>query len=289
MTSLYGKNINTKQYFKWNMGDGIIFLGVGGDPIVTGKQIAASGGFVIQTENMQFHVDPGPGALTNLVKCSINPRETTAILVSHAHIGHCNDVNALISAATFSGLDRQAVLIANRTLVDDSDGNVPYLTEFHRGCVERVIVVHEGNKVGINKIEIDVLKTEHKDEFGVGYKFLCPKFTLAYTGDTGYFKGMEELYKDMDILILNVQGPFGYKEKGHLSSDDAVKIIDSVKPKLAILAHFGSKMLKSDPLFIGREIQKRTGVQTIMAKDGMIINPVTSSIGVRQKTLNIYD
>jgi len=271
------------------MQDRLIFLGTGGDPVVVGKQDLRSGGFVLQTEGMQFHVDPGPGALLNARLAGINPRENTAILVSHAHINHCNDVNALISATTFSGLDPQSVLISPESLVNPEEGK-EYVPEFFRNCVERIIVVKPGNKIAINRIEVHVTKAVHpSEEKAVGFKFLCPKFTLAYTGDTQYYKEMEDDYKDMDILIMNVQEPFNRKKAGHLSADDVITLLGKIKPKLAIITHFGSKFLQEDPIHIGREISKLTNVQIVVAKDGMSINPVDSSSGTRQKTLNIYD
>ncbi|MBR9683753.1 hypothetical protein GOV03_04400, partial [Candidatus Woesearchaeota archaeon] len=42
-----------------------------------------------------------------------------------------------------------------------------------------------------------------------------------------------------------------------------------------IISHFGLEMLKADPILEAREIQKQTGVQTIAAKDGLIISPET--------------
>ena len=90
----------------------IIFLGTGGDKSVIGRQIRASGGIIIQNNNLQFHLDPGPGALVKAKEFGINPRATTALLVSHNHLGHCNDVNAVIDAMTLSGLDKRGVLIA---------------------------------------------------------------------------------------------------------------------------------------------------------------------------------
>ena len=47
-------------------------------------------------------------------------------------------------------------------------------------------------------------------------------------------------------------------------------------------------MLKADPLYEARGIQKKTGIQIISAKDGMTINPISYSAGLRQKTLRMY-
>ena len=82
--------------------------------------------------------------------------------------------------------------------------------------------------------------------------------------------------------------PAGENSDDHLNSDDAVKIIKSVNPKLAIITHFGVKMIKSDPMYEGREIQKKTNVQVISAKDGMVINPISYSAKSSQKRLSSY-
>ena len=39
------------------------FLGTGGARWVVAKQIRSSGGFWLQTDGANIHVDPGPGAL----------------------------------------------------------------------------------------------------------------------------------------------------------------------------------------------------------------------------------
>ena len=267
----------------------IIFLGVAGDHYVAGKQVRGSGGIVLQIEDMQFHIDPGPGAVVRNKQYSINSRENTAIIVSHSHINHCNDINALISATTANGLDHVSVLIASKSLLQGLEEQTPFLTNFHKSCVERVIRVESGNEIGINKVEIHVLKAEHSDPFAVGYKFITPKFSVIYTGDTEYFEEMNEIYKNVDILILNVQEPFDREVEGRLSADDAVKILEKTKPRLAVITHFGVKMLNADPIFIAREIQKKSGVQTMAAKDGLSINPLNCSVAMRQKTLNIYE
>ncbi|MBW3011584.1 MBL fold metallo-hydrolase [Candidatus Woesearchaeota archaeon] len=258
-------------------------MGVAGDHIVSGKQVRSSGGIVLIADDMQLHIDPGPGTLIKNREYSINPRENTAILVSHSHLNHCNDVNALISATTANGLDNNCVLVAPDSLINGLGDSTPFLTEFHKNSVERVIELEEGKRIGINKIEIVALPTKHGDETGIGFKIFTSRFSMVYSGDTEYFEGIEELYKDVDILVLNVQEPFGKNEEGHLSADDAVKIIKAAKPKLAVVTHFGAKMIVADALSVTRDIQKESGVQTVAAKDGMIVDPLTNFISAKQK------
>ncbi|MFH1396881.1 MAG: MBL fold metallo-hydrolase [archaeon] len=266
----------------------IVFLGTGTDPYVIGKRIRGAGGIIIQINDHQFHIDPGVGALIQAAECGVNLRATTAVLVSHNHLYHCNDVNAIIDAMTYSGFDKKGVLIANNTFVNGAEEYKPVLIDYYKNCLERFIVLEPEHKVAIDDIEILAIKTKHTEPKAIGFKFLTSQFTLTYSGDTKYSKEIVESYKNSNILILNV--PLSKKDEGtmNLCCEDAVKIIQEVNPRLAIITHFGIDMIKSDPLYEAREIQKRTNVQVIAAKDGMIINPISYSVNLGQKTLKPF-
>lgn len=263
----------------------IIFLGTGGDSYVVGKQIRASGGIILQIDENQFHIDPGPSSLIMAREVGVNLRGNTALLVSHNHLNHCNDINAVIDAMTYSGFDKTGVLIANDTAINGSQTYIPFLQEYYKNCLERYIVLNAGQKVGINDVEIMALKAKHSETNAIGFKFFTPQYTLTYSGDTKYSAEVVEEYKNSNILILNV--PFLKKEKDNdgLSKEDAVKIINAVKPRLTIITHFGMDFIKSDPLYEVREIQKETNCQVIAAKDGMVINPLSYSVEQGQRTL----
>lgn len=261
----------------------ILFLGTGGDIAVTSKQTRASGGIIIQVDECQFHIDPGPGALVQAARHGVNVRDHTAIFVSHTHLGHCNDVNALIAAMTLNGIDKHGVLVASESFLKSG-----FLTEFHKNCVEKILPAKADKKIAIENIEIRTLSTEHTDKDAIGFKLFTPKFVLSYTADTAYKKELADQYSKSDILILNHTLPFGTKKPERLSSDDIIKIINKAKPKLAILTHFGNKLMNINPIYEAREIQKQTGVQVIAAEDGMAIDPISYSADLKQKTLNLY-
>ncbi len=267
------------------MASKITFLGSGGDCYVYGKQFRGSGGIVLNVDSVQFHIDPGTGALVRAAEHGVNVRENTGILVSHNHLGHCNDVNALIDAMTYSGLDKKGVLICNKTLMNGTEDIKPYLTEFHTDCVEKIIVLEPGKKIGIENVDIIGTKTNHTEPNAIGFKFLTPYFTLGYTGDTKFTNDISEEYKGCDIIIMNVVAPSGTKIDGQMNADDAVKMIEKIKPRLAIITHFGLKMLKADPIYEAREIQKKTNVQVIAAKDGMVVSPENYAAKAKQKNL----
>ena len=273
----------------------ITFLGTGGDPFVVGKQKRASGGIVFCADNIQILLDPGPGALIKAKEYKINLRETTAVCVSHGHLNHSNDLNAVISAMTYNGLDAQGVIVGSSSAINgfsDEDKNIvisPSLSSFFSKCVEKAIVLKAGQRLGIESIEIEALRTSHSDPTAIGFKFFTPEYVLTYSSDTAYFSGISEQYKKSDILILNCVYPAEMKPKENLSEQDAEKIIAKAKPKLCILTHFGNRMIEQDPLYIAREIQKKTGVQVIAAVDGLEIHPLSYSAKMNQKTLNLYN
>jgi ribonuclease BN (tRNA processing enzyme) len=54
-----------------------------------------------------------------------------------------------------------------------------------------------------------------------------------------------------------------------MTSEDAIKIIEEAEPEMAVLTHFGMKMIFKGPASEARFVQQKTGVPTIAAMDGM--------------------
>ncbi len=266
----------------------IIFLGTGGDSYVVGKQLRASGGIILQVNDDQFHIDPGPNALVMAKETGINLRANTALFVTHNHLNHCNDINAVIDAMTYNGFDKKGVLVANNTVINGSMHYEPFLHKYYRDFLERFIVLEEGRKVGINDVEIKALKAKHSEPNAIGFKFITNDYTLTYTGDTAYSVETISEYENSNVLILNVPCLKKEESKNNLCKEEAIKIIKKVNPRLAIITHFGINFLKADPLYEIREIQKETNCQVIAAKDGMVINPISYDVQQGQKSLYKY-
>ncbi|MBU0470050.1 MAG: MBL fold metallo-hydrolase [Nanoarchaeota archaeon] len=251
----------------------IIFLGTAGSSSVACKQIRSSGGIILQVEDLQFHLDPGPGALIKAKEYGVSINHNTAVLISHNHINHCNDLNAVIEAMTHGGIEHRGIILASKSILQSIDGSHPFLTKYHQNLVEKIIPLEKDHKVGVELIEINTLSAEHTDKTAIGFKFFCPKFILSYTGDTKLTPKLLEELGGSDILILNVPYSGNNGVGLNLDTGSAIQIISAVRPKLAILTHFGLDMLKADPLQEAREVQRITGIQTIAARDGLTITP----------------
>ncbi len=261
-------------------------MGTGADSYVVGKGIRSAGGIIIQVNDNQFHIDPGPGALQAAGLVGISLRANTAVLASNTDLYNCNDINAVIDTMTYSGFDKKGVLVTSKKIISGSEKEHPFLLNEQKNFLERFIVMQPGQRVAINDIEIQALKTIAGDIDSLGFKFYTPSFTLSYTSDTKYSVEIAEQYKDSGILILKIKNP--EKDTKGLSREDAVKIIKKVNPRLAVITGFGKRMLESDPLYVAREIQKQTGIQTIAAKDGMVLSPVSYSAQQGQRTFGTF-
>lgn len=271
------------------MESAIIFLGTAGDTLVTAKQIRASGGIILRADDLQFHIDPGPGSLVQCRRFGVNPRETSVIMASHAHLLHCADLNAVIHAMTYNGLDAKGVVLAPKTVLQGEGDLGPWVSPYHRKLVEKMIEISTAKRIGLEEIDIMPLSTKHGDPHGVGFRIMTTRFTVTYSGDTSYHKELLDLYEGSDILILNTPSPTpDPHEEGQLTVADAGTILDTLKPRLCILTHFGKRMLEGDPLQEARSLQIQTGVQVIAATDGLTINPYSYAAEAQQKSLKAF-
>jgi len=94
--------------------------------------------------------------------------------------------------------------------------------------------------------------------------------TVSYIADTQYFPELAEHYR-ADVVIMNVVRPTP-SQLDHLSAPDAEELVKAIRPRLAVLGHFGMKMLQAKPWVIAREMSERTGCQVVAATDGMLID-----------------
>ena len=68
----------------------------------------------------------------------------------------------------------------------------------------------------------------------------------------------------MNVVFLEPRTPVD-----HLSVPDTENIIMELKPKVAILTHFGMTMWRAKPWEIAQRLSQETGVGVLAARDGM--------------------
>jgi len=250
------------------MEDQIIFLGTGGGRIVVTNQLVGTGGFLMNLSGYQILVDPGPGALVRSKQFGARINKTDIIFVSHSHIDHVNDLNAVIDAMTLGGIHTKGVIITGKGIIDgDAEGN-RWLQPFYKTKLKECFAVTPGDKITINKLKFTITPTKHDTDCN-GFRVDTDKISIGYTADTAYFDELGDHFKGCKVLIINTLRPNKDFWKTHMCSEDAIKLIEKVRPELAVIQHYGAKMLKANPVYEAREIQRRTGIRTLAARDGM--------------------
>lgn len=244
--------------------DEIVFLGTGGARYVIAKQLRATGGILFRIGGRNVLVDPGPESLYRLLTYmpKFNPEKIDAILLTHKHIDHSADINVYLDVITRGGFKKHGILLAP----GDAFGEEGVIFKYLLGFVEKTIVIQERTKFELDGLSFHFpLKHEHRVET-YGFKLSYEDYSISYVTDTKFFARLIPAYK-ADIVIMNLI-KLGPSEIDHLSIDDCAEIIEGIKPKAAIITHFGMTMLRTGPWNVARQLKERTGVTVLAAEDG---------------------
>jgi len=250
----------------------IILLGTGGGRFVTITQKRRTAGIRILGEKINLHLDPGPGALVYSVASKLPPKKINALLVSHCHPDHYTDAEIFIEAMTRGMTKKRGVLAAARSVLHGNDVCGPSISQYHQQMPEKVIEAKPGVSFQVENMNIVVTEARHSDPDTVGFRFETRDVgDIAYTSDTEYFKGIGKHYEGVRLLILCVMRPTGKPWKGHMTTEDAIKIVEEANPEKVVITHFGMQMIFRGPNREAKLIESKTGVPTIAANDGMHI------------------
>jgi ribonuclease BN (tRNA processing enzyme) len=244
--------------------DTITFLGTAGARFVVTKQFLASGGAWLNMGGTQILLDPGPGCLVQSVKRKLDALKLKAIILSHKHLDHSGDINIMIEAMTEGGRRQRGALFAPSDAIDEEAVIFPYLRNFP----EKVEMLSEGGSYLVDGITFETPVRHRHPVETYGLVFNTPRHTFSWITDTKYFPELASYYK-ADLLVINVVLMEPREPVAHLSLVDAARIIEEVKPKKAILTHFGMSIWRSKPWELAQKMSEDTGIKVIAARDGM--------------------
>jgi len=246
------------------MGDTIIFLGSAGARIMVANQIQPSGGLWLNLSGTEILLDPGPGTIVQSTKRKLRADKLSAIILSHRHLDHSADVNIMVEAMTQGGFKRHGWLFAPA----DALGAEPVLFSYLKDYLDGVEILQEGKSYSIGNISFTTpIRHIHPVET-YGMRFTTGEHTFAYITDSRYFDGLCHSY-GAELLIINVVFLEPRPTIDHLSLPDAEHIIMEIKPKVAILTHFGMTMWRAKPWEIAERLSQQTRVKVLAARDGM--------------------
>jgi phosphoribosyl 1,2-cyclic phosphodiesterase len=190
-----------------------------------------------------------------------------ALILTHKHLDHSNDINIMAEAMTDGGFKRKGAILAPADcVVGENRVILAYIQDY----VAELKVMREGGVYQIGNIIISTpIKHIHGEVETYGLNIKAKNLLLSYITDTRFFNSLLEAYKGVEFLIINVVRAKPTQELDHLSVEDAGKIISNLRPKVAILTHFGMTMLRAKPWRVAEQLKEETGVEVMAAGDGM--------------------
>jgi phosphoribosyl 1,2-cyclic phosphodiesterase len=247
--------------------DVITFLGTAGARFVVTRQFLASGGAWLSLGDTQLLLDPGPGCLVQATKRKFNPSKLDAIILSHRHLDHCGDINIMIEAMTEGGSKKRGIVFAPSDALNPD----PVILSYLQKKPEKVEILTEGGHYKVNDIYFETPVRHHHPVETYGFVFRTPRHSFSWIIDTKYFDDLARYYTG-DLLIINVVRLNPGAPVDHLSLPEAKQIIEEIKPKTAILTHFGMTMWHAKPWELARKLTDETGISVMAAHDGMRFN-----------------
>jgi ribonuclease BN (tRNA processing enzyme) len=244
--------------------DTITFLGTAGARFMVSRQLAASGGLWLSLNGTQILIDPGPGCIVQATKRKLSPEKLSAIILSHRHLDHAADVNVMVEAMTNGGLNRHGRLFAPA----DALGPEPVIFSYLKSYIEGITVLEaeKSYQTGNISFRTSVRHIHPVETYGMIFQSSGQK--IGYIADTRYFEGLTNSYA-AELIIINMVLTEPRPPIDHLSIPDAECIIKEIKPRVAILSHFGLHVWQAKPWLIAEELSQNTGTRVIAARDGM--------------------
>jgi phosphoribosyl 1,2-cyclic phosphodiesterase len=249
-------------------GEFIKFLGTAGARFVMIKQLRASGGIWVSANNKNILIDPGPGSIVqcNKSRPRLDPSKLEAIILTHRHLDHSGDINVMIEAMTEGGLKKRGILFCPKDALDKD----PIVLNHTRGLLQEVQILKANSTYQIGDFLFHTSMQHIHPVQTYGIKFTIGKISIAILTDTKYFPKLKDFYST-DVLIISLVFYQSRPEIEHLSLADARQLISQIKPKKAILTHFGMTMLRAKPHLLAQRLTKELGIEVEAAYDGMTL------------------
>ncbi|NVM34582.1 MAG: hypothetical protein HWN81_03235 [Candidatus Lokiarchaeota archaeon] len=262
------------------MDDELVILGSGGGRHHIRTQYRATAGVLYKFNDIQSHIDPGPGAIVRINQHKEDPVKTELFIVTHAHVDHYSDLSVIIESSREILHDGKYNYYKKGTLITTSE-MFQYISDYHLNMLEEIVKFKQGDIFNYKGVEIKATKVVHspKNE-GFGIKFKLKNYSLAFTSDTMVYDDFSEEFSDVNILVLNLLRPNSIVCKRHLCTDEVMQYLNNIEPPLdgLIITHFGSYMdsPRSTKNYVPsqvKKLQENTNIKNIIAaEDGLKIS-----------------
>jgi phosphoribosyl 1,2-cyclic phosphodiesterase len=223
-------------------------------------------------------IDPGPGSLVRICEARppLSPIDINTIILTHRHIDHSSDVNALAEGMILKSRTPRGCIICPRDALEEGDRVIMrYLMPWIA-----VTAIHENGKITplSGGVTVESVRHSHHGVECFGCVFRSSGLpSWGVISDTAPLPDFPSRYGACELLIINTAMMFPRAKLDHMSLPDVESLLEVTAPALAAVTHLGADMLDRGAEYISRRLSERA-TKVIPARDGMIItleNPIT--------------
>lgn len=236
----------------------------------------APSSYLVCIANKIILIDAGPGIAQNIVDAGYRLADIHTICITHIHPDHCLGLPEII----FGLIHAKQVEFHSLNICVSAD-YVPFtedglLKVWHSWFEKydhikyRIIPVIFHKTVSFKDFSIVPFKVNHHPS-SVGYTVNLPHHCISFSGDTDIFnieKEVDQHYPELLFLDSSTCEPF--KIPGHLSIQEAVKLVIKTNIPVIYLSHFFPGERKKVEEYLKKQRGKRRSRMKI-AEKGQII------------------
>ncbi|MCS7109444.1 MAG: MBL fold metallo-hydrolase [Candidatus Micrarchaeota archaeon] len=177
----------------------------------------------------------------------------------------------MIEAITYATNKKRGILFGPKTLFNKKLDFGISLSKYHARLLNEVVILSPKKKVKYEDFELLATNAKHDNTRGIGFILHMDGKSIGYTGDTEYFPGISDQYKDLDLLIVNILRADN-EWAGHLDKKSCLRLIKECKPKTVILTRFGGEYIRTRAEDVAKWLSDKSKIKVIASYDGMSFN-----------------
>jgi phosphoribosyl 1,2-cyclic phosphodiesterase len=236
------------------------------------SQRRSSGGIWFSYGGARGVIDPGPGSLVRICEAGapLSPIDINTIIVTHRHIDHSSDVNALAEGMTLKASAPKGFVLLTRDCMEKGDG---VLMSYMRNRIKSIAFHEDGASVSPSG-ETTVESVAHSHHGVQCYGLIFRSDGLPPWGlisDTAPMPRFPERYAECELLVINTTLIYPRARLDHMALTDVKSLLGFLRPRTVVVTHMGGEMLDRGAEYISRRLSSGM-TRVIAATDGMVLN-----------------
>ncbi len=252
-------------------GNFLRFLGTSGARFCTMHQIRSSGGIFFRYGGFAGVLDPGPGSLHQICRAvpELDPTELDGVIISHRHLDHCGDANAVVEAMVGGGFNERGSIFLPKDALSDE----PVVFGYLRRKVGRRVLLEDGGSYPLGEGQtLRALGLKHHGVTTFGFVLSGRGLrSVGIVSDTSLVPQVFQIARSCQVMVVNVTLERRRPNLDHLSLEDLKELLSEIPVPLVLLTHMGRGVLRLGPDAVASMFNHLSS-RVICGEDGMVVD-----------------